>query len=242
MASVAFSLPPDYWQTFFLDKKDLEFLSTYLFENETPLTEKELLPVLIDERITNEREALINQQRSIGKIYLPSGHYSVGESLVFPALEWKKGKIVNSRPGVNPASGEFEVIEVEFEGGATRHMAASLANHKLNQPMEISVDDPLLNPENVITVYGTDLEQKLDKALSADDGLVKVAARWFPRALLVDINVGQLNLAEAILDEAVAGKPLSTTALIDQLEISGNVNPKLIEFSIKLCLAGRWPV
>jgi hypothetical protein len=220
MASVPFSLPPDYWQTFFLDKKDLEFLSTYLFENETPLTEKELLPVLIGERIRNERETLVNQQRSIGKVYLPEGHYSVGESLVFPAFDWKKGKIVNSHPGVNPSTGEFEVLEVEFEGGTSRQMAAELANHK----------------ENVIKVYGSDLEQKLDKALSADNGLVKVAARWFPRALMVDINVGQLNLAEAVLDEAVAGKPLNTTSLIDQLEISGNVNPKLIEFSMNYAL------
>ena len=114
MASVPFSLPPDYWQTFFLDKKDLEFLSTYLFENETPLTEKELLPVMIGERIRSEREALVKQQRSIGKVYLPEGHYLVGDSLVFPAMSWKKGKIISSRPGVNPSTGEFEVIEVEF--------------------------------------------------------------------------------------------------------------------------------
>ena len=40
-----------------LGRKDLEFLSTYLFENETPLTEKELVPVLVEERIRGEREA-----------------------------------------------------------------------------------------------------------------------------------------------------------------------------------------
>jgi hypothetical protein len=236
MASAPFSLPPDYWQTFFLDKKDLEFISTYLFENETPLTEKELVPVLIGERIRIEREAMVNRQRSIGKVYVPEGQYMVGESLVFPALEWKKGKIISLRPGVNPATGGFDVIEVEFEGGISRQLAASFANHKLNQPVEISIDDQLLNPENVIKAYGSDLELKLEKALAVDDDLVKVAARWFPRALLVDINVGQLNLAEAVLDEAAAGKPLTTTALIDQLEISGNVNPKLIEFSMNRAL------
>ena len=130
----------------------------------------------------------------------------------------------------------FEVIEIEFEGGVSRLMAAGLANHKLNQPVEISIDDQLLNPENVIKAHGRELEQKLDKALSADGDLVKVAARWFPRALLVDINVGQLNLAEAVLEEAAAGKPLTTSALIEQLEISGNVNPKLIEFSMNYAL------
>ncbi len=236
MASVPFTLPPDYWQTFSLGKKDLEFLSTYLFENETPLTEKELVPVLIGERIRSEREAMTKQQRSIGKVYMPEGRYKVGESLVFPALDWKTGKVVSLRPGVNPALGKFGVIEVEFEGGTSRLFAAGLADHKLNQPVEISVDDQMLNPENVIKAHGLELEQKLSKALSADKNLVKIAARWFPRALLVDINVGQLNLAEAVLDESAAGKPLATTALIEQLEISGNVNPKLIEFSMNLAL------
>ena len=154
MASVPFSLPPDYWQTFFLDQNDLEFLSTYLFENETPLTEKELVPVLVGERIRKERASLIDQQNSIGKMYLPEGHYQVGESLVFPALDWKKGKIIGSRPGVNPSISEFEVIEVEMEGGSSRHLAASLANHKLNHPVEIPLDDQALDPEYVIRTYG----------------------------------------------------------------------------------------
>jgi hypothetical protein len=238
MASVPFCLPPDYWQTFSLSKKDLEFISTHLFENETPLTEKELIPVLVDERIRGEREALANQQRLLGKVYLPEGHYQLGESLVFPALDWEKGKVVSMRPGVNPALGNFEVIEVTFKDGSVRLLAANLAEHKLNKPVEISIDDKSLNPENVIKTYSLELEQKLDNALSTDDDLVKVAARWFPRALLVDISAGQLNLAEAVLDEAAAGKPLSTAALIEQVDISGNVNPKLIEFSMNHALQG----
>jgi hypothetical protein len=236
MASAPFTLPPDYWQNFSLGKKDLEFLSTCLFENETPLTGKELVPVLIGERIRAERDALVKQQRSLGMVYAPSGHYKTGDSLVFPALDWKKGKVVSLRPGVNPAIGGFEVIEVEFDGAPSHLFAAGLAEHKLNQPVEVSIDDQMLNPENVIKTYGPDLEQKLEMALSADHDLVKVAARWFPRALLVDINVGQLNLAEAVLDQASGGKPLTTGALIEQLEISGNVNPKLIEFSMNLAL------
>jgi hypothetical protein len=232
MANVPFTLPPDYWQTFSPGKKDLEFLTNYLFENETPLTEKELVPILVTERIRNEREALAKQQRSIGKVYIPEGHYEVGENLVFPVLSWIKGKVTGLRPGVNPGMGEFEVIEVEFEGGVARLFAAGLAEHKLNQPVEISSDDQSFNLDNVIKSHGQEVEIKLDKALSAEGELVKVAACWFPKALLVDISAGQLNLAEAVLDEAAAGKPLTTKALIEQLEISGNVNPKLIEFSM----------
>jgi hypothetical protein len=235
MAGVPLTLSPDYWQTFSLGKKDLEFISTHLFENEIPLNEAELVPILVEERICEEREALIKQQKSGGKIYLPRERYVAGEKLVFPALEWKKGKVTNVRPSVNPTLGEFEVIEVEFGDGTSRLFAAGLEDHKLNRPVEISADDQLLNPTNVLKAHGLEIERKMTAALDADKTLVQVAGRWFPRALLVDVNVGHLNLAEAVLDEA-GSKPLPTSALIEQLELPGNVNPKLIEFSMNYAL------
>jgi hypothetical protein len=235
MANVPLTLPPDYWQTLTISKKDLEFITTHLFENETPLTEQELVPVLVNERIRIERDELVKQQQSSGKTYLPKEHYPVGESLVFPALDWKKGKVVSVRSGVNPGIGEFEVVEVEFEGGTPRLFAAGLADHKLNLPVEISADDQAFNPASILDAYAPVLEQKLDTALAADNSLIKVAARWFPRSLLVDINVGHLNLAEAVLDEA-GGKPLSTETLVEQLDIQDKVNPKLVEFSMNYAL------
>jgi hypothetical protein len=51
----------------------------------------------------------------------------------------------------------------------------------------------------------------------------------------VDINIGHLNLAEAILDMA-GGGPHPTQALLEQIEIPANVNPKLLEFSMDLAL------
>jgi hypothetical protein len=235
MTHVSLTLPPDYWSTFSLNKKDLEFISTHLFENETPLTEKELVPVLVEERIRSESEALVKQQRADSRVYLPMEHYKSGEKLAFPALDWKKGKVVAVRPGVNPALGDFEVITVEFEGGAQSLFAASLPSHVLNDPPTRAADDELLNAANVLRRYGTELEQKLTKALVSDRELVKIAGRWFPRALLVDVNIGHLNLAEAVLDEA-GGKPLPTSALIEQLELPANINPKLVEFSMNYAL------
>lgn len=235
MASASLTLPADYWQTYSPGKKDLEFISTYLFENETPLTVKELVPVLVGERIDAERQALTSQQQAGGRLYLPKERYQAGEELVFPAKDWKKGRVTGKRPGVNPDLGDFEVLEVELEGGTPRLFAAGLEEHKLNQPVEIAADDQLLNPENVLAAYGREIEQKLAHSLSADDGLVQIAGRWFPRALLVDVNLGHLNLAEAVLDEAT-GKPLPTTTLIEQVELPGDVNPKLIEFSMNYAL------
>ena len=235
MAVVPFSLSPDYWQTFTPGKQDLEFVNTHLFENETPLGEAELVPLLVEERIREERRALIKQQQSSGKAYLPAEHYKAGDSLVFPAFSWKKGQVKSVRPGLNPALGDFEVIQVAFEDGTQRIFAAGLADHSLNRPVEVAADDPTLNPANVLRSHGPQLEEKLTAALVADKALVQVAGRWFPRALLVDVNEGHLNLAEAVLDEA-GGNPLPAQCLIEQLDLPGNVNPKLLEFSLNFAL------
>lgn len=235
MANVPPTLPPDYWTTFSPGKPDLEFISNYLFEKETPLTEKEIVPILVEERIRNERASLAKQQRAGSKPYLPGGCYKVGEKLAFPALDWQKGVVTGVRAGVNPSIGEFEVIEVEFENGAKREFAAALEDHKLNHPEETLVEDEQFNPEMVLAKYGPHLEAALAGSLRADKSLVQIAGRWFPRALLMDVNVGHLNLAEAVLDEA-GGKPLPTSALIEQVALQGNENPKLIEFSMNYAL------
>ena len=51
MASASLNLPADYWQTLHVTPKDIEFLQTYLFEHETPLTPRELVGVLVVERL-----------------------------------------------------------------------------------------------------------------------------------------------------------------------------------------------
>ena len=65
--------------------------------------------------------------------------------------------------------------------------------------------------------------------------LVRIAGRWFPRALLVDVNVGHLNLAEAVLDMS-GGEPLPTSSLLRDVSLPEGVNPKLSEFSLNLAL------
>jgi hypothetical protein len=51
----------------------------------------------------------------------------------------------------------------------------------------------------------------------------------------VDINIGHLNLAEAVLDMG-GGGPLPTSMLLEQIELEADVNPKLVEFSLDLAL------
>lgn len=235
MVVASTTLKEDNWELFELRDQDVEYLYNYLLENETPLTTAELLSVLIEERI---RQGKIAQklERSQGcEPYLPKEHYREGQELVFPALGWRKGKVIHVRPGRNPDLGPFEVIRVQFNHGETREFAAGLENHILNQPPEVEEEDDQLDKQTILDTYGDLLSRRLEEGLRDHSDFVQIAGRWFPRALLVDINIGHLNLAEAVLDMS-GGGPLPTNKLLEQIELPSNVNPKLLEFSMDYAL------
>ncbi len=225
----------DYWDTFSLLPDDIEFLYNHLLDTETPQTSLELLAVLVKERILRERKSIEEQRTSGGDLYKPNERYSISQKLVFPALAWKRAEVIGVRPGVNPDLSEFEVIQVEFEDGDQREYAASLDDHVLNQPITIAEDEATLDPSSVLENYEDILLEAVEEELTTNQDFVRIAGRWFPRALLVDINIGHLNLAEAVLD-ITSGGPLPTQKLLDQIEIPANVNPKLLEFSMDLAL------
>jgi hypothetical protein len=225
----------DYWQTLQITKKDIEFLHTYLFEHETPLTARELTHVLIKERIRVEQEAVAARRQGRGQIYLPKEMYREGDELVFPALNWVKGRVIETRAGVNPQLETFAVLSVEMEDGANRLFAGGLADHALNFAPTQDETAADLDPDAITRDSGADLERRLESALFADENLVRIAGRWFPKALLLDVNAGHLNLAEAVLDMA-SGDPLPTEALMRDVELPAGVNSKLAAFSLNYAL------
>lgn len=232
---VPLTLQEDYWNQLKLDEVDLEFIYDYLLELETPMTGRELVAALIEERVRRAKRYLEDQHLSGGGQYLPFHTYSVGSELVFPALEGRRGKVISDRVGYNPQEGEFTVISVQFSGNEIREFATGIETHKLNNPPEIDSHDPLLDPIHVLKYFGDDLEMSLEEELENNHGFVRIAGKWFPRSLLVDINVGHLNLAEAVLDMA-GGGPLPTKDLIAELDIPEGVNSNLVDFSIDLAL------
>ncbi len=155
--------------------------------------------------------------------------------MVFPELDWKRGKVVGTRAGVNPEVGSFQVITVLMDGGAERMFAAGLEKHALNEPDGNGADGAGPVADDVLDDHGDEIEGKLEAALVQDPALVKIAGRWFPRGLLIDVGQGQLNLAEAILDVA-SGEPQPTSALVKDVELPAGVNPKLAEFSLNHAL------
>ena len=224
----------DYWTDLQITRQDVEFLHNHLFELETPLTARELVSVFIDERVHTERRAMHERRQASGKTYLPRESYQVGESLVFPALNWKQGRVTAVRAGTNPEIGSFDVLSVDMDNGLERLFASNLPAHILNEE-PVTVEEEGLDPEIIFRAHGTALEKKIEAAFQTDDELVRIAGRWFPRALLVDVNVGHLNLAEAVLDMA-GGEPLPTSALLKDVALPEGVNPKLAEFSLNLAL------
>jgi len=222
------------WADIQITKQDVEFLHNYLFEHESPLTTRELVNVLIHERNRMERAAAQREQQARGKAFLPKDSHEAGEDLVFPALAWRHGKIVNIRAGVNPDIGAFNVLTVEMEDGSERLFASSLPHHPLNDK-PITIEDDDFDPDFILTSFGSEIDKKIEAEFNADDQLIRIAGKWFPRALLVDVNVGNLNLAEAVLDMS-GGEPLPTSALLKDLALPEGVNPKLAEFSLNLAL------
>lgn len=235
MVMASISLRDDYWETFSLEEDDVEFLYNYLLEVETPLTPSELITALVQERIRREIEQAELERSSGGEIYAPRDKYEVGQQLVFPALNWQKGEVTGIRTGRNPDLPVFEVAKVRMGNGDVREFATNFPTHLLNNPPEIIHDSAELNPQSVLQNHRDTLIEALEAGLEKNDGFVRIAGRWFPVALLVDINVGHLNLAEAVLDMA-GGGPLPTAQILEQIEMDSNANPKLMEFSMDLAL------
>lgn len=230
MATALLSLREDYWEEYELEDEDISFLYDYLLENETPLTSEELMPILVEERIEREKIRLEKKRLDGNDIYFPKDQYEVGDKLVFPASEWQKGEVVGLRDGENPAIGQFNVIQVEFEGGKQHEFAAGIEDHALNIPPETAQADSL-NSEAVVSSYPQVLIEQIELGLIDQEDFVQIAGRWFLRALLVDVNDGHLNLAEAVLDMNEGG-PLATSELVKDIDLPGDVNHNLIEFSL----------
>ena len=76
-----------------------------------------------------------------------------------------------------------------METGEQRLFAAGLPSHRLNDAPTTPPEDEALDLDFIVRQYGAAIEKKLEAALTvSDSGLVRIAGRWFPRALLIDVN------------------------------------------------------
>ena len=225
----------NYWEEFSVQKKDIEYIYNLLLDKAIPLPMDGIADEIIAFRIRDEMESLQNQRTKHGNIYLPKDEFKVGDTLIFPAFEMQAGKVTAVREGFNPDFEELKVIDVEMPSGMNRSFASGIKDHPLNHILDIQEEDPNLNPEAVKSNHGEAIKERLEKSLFDNDDLVKIAGNWFPRSLLIDVHIGHLNLAEAVLEEAKGG-PISTDSLMKQVELNADADQKLLEFSFNLAL------
>ncbi len=225
----------NFWETIEITEEDIDFLINYLFEIETPLKTNGLLEVFINKKIEIEKENLKKISQADGEIYKPLENYEVGQKILFLTENSSAGIVTNKRKGNNPEIGEFDVVEIKFDDGKVKQYASNLKEHNLNVESQPEILDESLDVEYVFANYKKSLNKKIFAALSKNEDLAQIAGYWFPHSLLVDINIGYLNLAEAILEVAEGG-PLPTQEILEQLELPSDANTLLTEFSLNYAL------
>ncbi|MCP4541093.1 MAG: hypothetical protein GY832_28495 [Chloroflexi bacterium] len=225
---------PNYWgDKFVVTLDDLQYLSTLLVEDELPSSADELGRALVSHRCRQE-DALIERALAQGTLYQPKRSYEIGERVVFPALSYRVGEVVGTRPGHNPEYDLFNVIQVKFDKRKKREFASAFTNdHPLNDETQANAE--LRTPEELEALYASQIGKALEAQLESEPDFVRLAGQWFRRDLLVQVHVGHLNLAEAVLDMA-SGGPLPTEELLGDLELPEEITPELRTFSLNYAL------
>ncbi len=228
-----------YWtEKFQITDEDVEYIFSLFLEEETPQSSQEIAQRLIHHRVEQEAQTL-RRQIERGLIFQPKDDYEVGQSLVFPALDYAVGKIVGKRPGNNPEHGPFNVISVTFEDGGASEFASNLQSaHALN--IETPVDAQAMSSGDVdldalFRDYGDDIIYLIEERLRQEPEVVYFAGRWFLKSLLAPVGVAHLHLTEAVL-VVHEGGPLDTQTILKEIDLPQEINSHLQAFSLDYAL------
>lgn len=227
-----------YWtDQFIIADDDVEFVFSLFLEKERPLSSREIAHALVEHRIQQEEQTL-RRQIERGEIFQPKNSHEIGQKLVFPALNYAVGEIIDSRPGQNPEYGEFSVIQVKLESGKTQEFASNLQTpHQLNLDLDgsESFNHATADIDSIMADYADDIIYLLDERLRSEEDVVYFAGGWFLRSLLVDVSIVHLHLAEAVLVMHEGG-PLKTADISSEIDMPREVNANLQEFSLDYAL------
>jgi hypothetical protein len=221
-----------YWENFEFTGADLEYLYSYLLEREEPLSDLDLAKSLIIERIRIQREN-IKRSKSTQKEYLPKETYKINDVIHFSSEDGKSGKVIGIRDGIGIISEPFKVMCVEFPVDLRKEYVFEYENHPLNTVVFDAGDDHA--DSEILHTYGKIIAQIITEAMDSNEEIVCIGGKSFPKALLININAGYLNLAEAVLEMADGG-PVSTEVILKNIEFPTNDNSDLTEFSMNYAL------
>lgn len=239
-------LPAHQWaKNFKIDSDDVDELVNLLMERETPMTHEELALILVEKYLSEQKADFLKRYQD-ATIYQPSASYDVGERLVFPQYDFETAHIVGVREGISEEYGEFNVIAVEFDDAVLntqdkpREFAANFEHeHPLNATQSNAdtnfTEIDSIRPEDILAVARESIFDQLHQALLSNDVLTSVAGYWFPGELVIEVEIGHLHLAEAVLDMAQGG-PLPTEDILEQIGGLGDAPQTLQVFSMNVAL------
>jgi hypothetical protein len=226
----------DYWgPDFVLTDSDIEQIYNHFLEVEQPQKAREIANVIIAHRVAEEIKGV--ERRLAGRtVYQPKSSYKKGDELVFPALKFAQGEVTGRRDGYNPQYGRFDVIKVQIKG-KTREFAANLeVDHPLNA---VELGDITgaseIDLDQLYEWYGDAVEAKVTAALESREEFLRLGQLWFVKALMAEVNIGHLHLAEAIL-EINEGGPLQTDAILTHLDMDPSLDQEVLRFSLNYSL------
>lgn len=221
-----------FWQEWQVSDEELDRLLEIFLERNAPLTLEQMARALLDRMVRDI------QERSGGEadaIYDPTAVYEVGTRLRFPRLGHMVGTVVGVREGYNPRYERFSVLQVQFPGQPeVREFVADFHHrHVLNFDPQTAVEE--LSADRLYTRFRDIIHQKLETALEESEEFVRFDDLWLPKGLLVDINLGNRNIAEAMID--VMGKPLPPEELLTEMEVPKDVARPILVFSVNYALS-----
>jgi len=231
----------DYWlHDYQIDEDDHEFIYDLLAESDIPKDASALALAVIQRRAQLE-ESFLRNELAKALIYDPAESYKVGDVIYFPVMDFRKGEVTAVRPGNSPEHGDFDVITVALEGEkAPRTFAARLqAPHRLNRTSDDNLldDSGLLPPEDILAGAADALIPRIEEHLTSNpDFFVRAGEAWLTTDQIVPVNIGHLNIAEALI-EMEAG-PLTTGKLLEQVDLEADTSDAIRIFSLNTALQG----
>ena len=222
-----------YWKNFSITQDDIDVIYSHLLDIEIPQTPAELLGIILADRIEKEKINEKKREEENGAPYLPKNEYKVGDPIVFSNLDNSVGTVTKVRDA-NSFDLDFKVITV-IVNEEEKEFAAGLEDHILNEASKATLEDDASALSKLLNEFGQKSIDVLVDSLRENDDFTYIGGKWFPSALLIDVNIGLLNLAEAVLDMN-GGGPMYTNDMLEQIGFSSEDNPKLAEFSLDLAM------
>lgn len=220
----------DFWvEDYTPSPAELEALYAFALESGKPQELEVLSAEAIRRRVARIAEAHAAATKGSGRIYSPAEKFKKGDKLIFAALDGLTGTVEGLRSGNNPHYGSYDVISVATPDGMREFAAALSIPHPLSQTQ---VD---VSPDEVAARFASIVAPALATVLGADPEWVHYGHQWCLRGLLPEVNVGHLNLAEAVA--MLADGPLSSGEFLPELDLLGDAPVQTKEFALVLALS-----